>query len=416
MNECLLHPTYGYYMNRDVFGRSGDFVTSPEVSQLFGEMVGIFCVSTWLQMGRPPKFQLVELGPGRGTLMRDVLKTVSSFPAMRKAASVHLVEASTFLKTVQQQTLGVMLHPGSAAVETVESTASPNQLSKNSAGTGAKEAAASVESTMAAMQTALAPQPPLLFGSRADGTSVSWHARLRDVPAKIPTIVLANELFDALPVHQFQLTEKGWCERLVDLDSGDGPHHLRLVMSPGRTPASTVFVRSSPASKIGDAIEVCPSGLALAQDLAARVASDNGAALIIDYGQYGPYSASLQAIRKHEFVDIFDQPGTADLSAYVDFRAIGDVVRRTGHGAVFHGPVTQSEFLHQLGIDARLHALLDPRFGRSTTDAEALTSGYNRLTSPAQMGERFKVCAISHPSLGTLQGLLPPAAPEQKTG
>ncbi len=154
MAECLLHPEHGYYATRDPFGRAGDFITAPEISQMFGEMLGLCLAQVWLDQGRPAPFILAEIGPGRGTLMADVARVIRSVPGMAEAARLHLIEASPALRAVQRKTL-------------------------------------------AAHQ-------------------VTWHDSVETLP-EAPLFLLANEFFDALPIRQFQRTEAGWAERQVGL-------------------------------------------------------------------------------------------------------------------------------------------------------------------------------------------------------
>lgn len=154
MAECLLHPAHGYYATRDPFGRAGDFITAPEISQMFGEMLGLCLAQVWLDQGRPAPFTLAEIGPGRGTLMADVARVIRSVPGMAEAARLHLIEASPALRAVQRRTL-------------------------------------------AAHQ-------------------VTWHDSVETLP-EAPLFLLANEFFDALPIRQFLRTETGWAERQVGL-------------------------------------------------------------------------------------------------------------------------------------------------------------------------------------------------------
>lgn len=154
MAECLLHPEHGYYATRDPFGRAGDFITAPEISQMFGEMLGLCLAQVWLDQGRPAPFTLAEIGPGRGTLSADVARVIRSVPGMAEAARLHLIEASPALRAVQRETL-------------------------------------------AAHQ-------------------VTWHDSVETLP-EAPLFLLANEFFDALPIRQFQRTEAGWAERQVGL-------------------------------------------------------------------------------------------------------------------------------------------------------------------------------------------------------
>ena len=158
MAECLLNPDHGYYATRDPFGADGDFTTAPEISQMFGELLGLCLAQCWLDQGRPTPFVLAEVGPGRGTLMADILRAIRSVPGIADAARVHLVEASDTLRARQRQTLGD--HP------------------------------------------------------------VTWHDRVEDLPQG-PLYLVANEFFDAMPIRQFCRDGAGWRERQVGL-SPDG--------------------------------------------------------------------------------------------------------------------------------------------------------------------------------------------------
>ena len=157
MGLALGHPRYGYYMTRDPFGVEGDFVTAPEISQMFGELIGLWSAEVWSAMGRPSRVMLVEMGPGRGTLMADALRALRSAPSFMTAVEVHMVETSPVLTAQQQKSLARATVP------------------------------------------------------------VFWHRQLADVPEG-PAIILANEFFDALPVRHYVNMPRGWCERLVGLD------------------------------------------------------------------------------------------------------------------------------------------------------------------------------------------------------
>ncbi|XP_043706510.1 protein arginine methyltransferase NDUFAF7 homolog, mitochondrial isoform X2 [Telopea speciosissima] len=282
MEEVLTNPKAGFYINRDVFGAQGDFITSPEVSQMFGEMVGVWAMCLWEQMRQPDKVNLVELGPGRGTLMADLLRGVSKFEKFTRSLNIHMVECSPTLQKLQYSAL-------KCADEDATSSNGGQKTVTNLA-----------------------------------GAPVSWHATLEQVPTGLPTIIIAHEFYDALPVHQFQRASHGWCEKMVDVAENS---QFRFVLSPQPTPAKLYLMKrckwaaAEDSSKL-DHIEVCPKAMELTHTIAKRMGSDGGGALIIDYGLNGIVSASLQAIQKHKFVEILDNPGTADLSAYVDFAAI----------------------------------------------------------------------------------------------
>ncbi|XP_031126429.1 protein arginine methyltransferase NDUFAF7, mitochondrial [Ipomoea triloba] len=371
MEEVLTNPKAGFYINRDVFGAEGDFITSPEVSQMFGEMMGVWAMCLWEQMGQPSRVNLVELGPGRGTLVADLLRGTSKFKHFTGSLHVHMVECSPTLQKLQYQALKCQ--------------------NKNDTGGNAAE---NIVSTIA-------------------GTPVSWHATLEQVPTGSPTIIIAHEFYDALPVHQFQRASHGWCEKMVDITENS---MFRFVLSPHPTPSTLYLMKrckwaeNEEIAKL-EQIEVCPKAMDLTRAIADRIGSDGGGALIIDYGLNGIVSDSLQAIRKHKFVDILDNPGTADLSAYVDFPAIRHSAEEASENVCVHGPITQSQLLGSLGINFRVEALME-----NCTDeqAESLRTGYWRLVGdgeapfwegpedqvPIGMGTRYLAMAIVNKNQG----------------
>ena len=323
MAEALTHPRDGYYMRADPLGAAGDFTTAPEISQMFGELIGLWCADCWRAMGAPDPVLLVELGPGRGTLMADALRA-AAVPGFRAALDIHLVEASPALRARQ------------------------------------KDALANV-----------AP---------------SWHNDFTDVP-RGPMLLIANEFFDALPIHQFIATAQGWRERLVGL-SDDG---FCFVLAPGTTPACAL-IGANPLGEAGAVLEIRPTAAMLARDIAERLVADGGAALLVDFDKAGPSGDSLQAVRGHRRHDVLTDPGTADIAAAVDFAALSEAAR----GARVHGPVPQGEFLETLGLRARAAALADI----ATPDqAAAIDSARHRLTAPDEMGTLFKAFAIAGPDM-----------------
>lgn len=275
MRLALGHPAFGYYMKGDVFGKEGDFTTSPEISALFGELLGIWCIATWEQMGRPERFHLAEIGPGRGSLMDDLLRAARRFPAFYDAmCGVHFVETSPALQEVQKEKLEC------------------HQVGDFEYAT-------------------------------KDGKPVSWYEMFTAVPPDAPLLLVAQELFDALPVHQFQMTDRGeWRERLIDVNTDEGRNHLRFVLSPGTTPGLIQFEGAlKRAGKVdltlqaqeGDIVEFSPASSGLAYEISRRIATVGGAAVFIDYGHDGVVGDTLRGIRKHEFVDPLEDTGVIDL-------------------------------------------------------------------------------------------------------
>jgi SAM-dependent MidA family methyltransferase len=307
-----------YYATRDPLGSRGDFTTAPEISQMFGELIGLWLADLWDRAGRPPA-RYVELGPGRGTLAADALR------AMAKAG----------------------LEPG---VDLVEN--SP---------------------TLRAAQALRVPH-------------AEWHLDLVGLPEDSPLLVVANEFFDALPIRQLIATGEGWRERLIACQDT-----LFLPIAGDRS-FDMIIPRDLLHAAPGSILETSPAGVAILRNLAARLLEQGGAALILDYGYEGPaVGDTLQAVRGHAYANPFDTPGEADLTAHVDFATLKEAAE--AEGLIVHGPVTQGAFLKALGIEARTEALAKA----SPDRAEALAIDRDRLIDPEQMGDLFKVIALTAP-------------------
>jgi len=340
MELCLTDPERGYYATRDPFGAAGDFTTAPEISQMFGELIGLWAAATWRAMGSPGNFSLVELGPGRGTMMVDVLRAAKVVPDFRAAIDLHLIEISPALEHLQRQAFG-------------------------------------------------GGNPP-----------VSWHRSIDDVPDRA-LIVLANEFFDALPVHQAVMCADGWHERVIKIGEDD-----KLHFSIDRDPIplfDKLLPRRLRAAKIGEIFEWRADNIAL--EIGRRVARRGGAALIIDYGHTeSAIGDTLQAVGGHQFAEPLLAPGLVDLTAHVDFEALARAAE--GMGARVHGPVPQGEFLRELGVEERAAAL---KAAAPPEYADAIDAALVRLTSEDRtgMGRLFKAIAVADPRLERLPGFEP---------
>jgi SAM-dependent MidA family methyltransferase len=327
MQLALSDPRYGYYMTHDPLGAAGDFITAPEISQMFGELIGLWAAGVWTAMGQPKQLRLVELGPGRGTLMQDALRAARIMPEFREAIDVHLVETSPVLRETQRTGLAV------------------------------------------------------------SGISAVWHEQIEDVPEG-PAIVLANEFFDALPVRHYVKTAAGWCERLIGL-SADG--NLMFGASPQAEPS----IKAEAGE--GVILEIGAAAYRMMLTIATRLNQQGGAALVVDYGHTQTTTGeTLQAVRKHQFVDPLAQPGEADMTAHVDFALLGRAARAVG--ADVRGPVSQAEFLTSLGIMERAEALRRRADPRGAADIDAALW---RLigTEDSQMGRLFKVLCVTQKGL-----------------
>ncbi|KAM8847417.1 protein arginine methyltransferase NDUFAF7, mitochondrial isoform 2-T2 [Synchiropus picturatus] len=349
MREVLTNPVSGYYVTKEALGPDGDFITSPEISQVFGELLGVWVVSEWMAAGRPGCLQVVELGPGRGSLAADVLRVLSQLRSVLGGASpsLHLVEVSPVLSRLQAQRLTGDQHQ---EVQDHE-------------------------------------QSVYRRGETAQGVPVRWYRCLDAVPAGF-SVFLAHEFFDALPIHKFQRTHKGWREVLVDVDP-DSPTRLRFVLAPTPTLASTTLIQ---ADEGRDHVEVCAEGGAMVQQLARRIAEEGGAALIADYGHDGTKTDTFRGFKGHQLHEVLESPGSADLTADVDF----SYLRRVAEGGVAClGPLDQRTFLRNMGIEARMQVLL--RNCSDVATREQLINSYHVLMDPAQMGHRFQFLGLLHP-------------------
>jgi NADH dehydrogenase [ubiquinone] 1 alpha subcomplex assembly factor 7 len=337
MDLCLSDPVRGYYMTRDPLGAAGDFITAPEISQMFGELMGLWAAAVWRTMGSPDPVRVVELGPGRGTMMVDALRAAKVMPAFRAAIALHLVEVSPELQRLQREALALHEVP------------------------------------------------------------VSWHQSIEEVPDG-PLLLLANEFFDALPVHQAVLCADGWHERVIEIGE-DGTLQFGIERDP-----IPLFEKLLPATlraaSLGDIFEWRSDRIAL--EIGRRVARFGGAALILDYGHgESAVGETLQAVGRHRFAEPLLAPGELDLTAHVDFQALAEAAE--GMGARAHGLVTQALLLRRLGIEQRAAAL---KAAAPPNYAGTIDAALARLTSEDRtgMGRLIKAMAIASPKLDELPG------------
>ena len=267
MELCLHDPRAGYYATRPALGADGDFVTAPLVSQMFGELVGLWCAATWAALGRPAPVRWIELGPGDATLMLDMRRALArAAPDFLAAAETVLVETSAPLRAVQAAALA--------------------------------------------------------------GAPMRWAASLAEAAGDAPFILVANELLDCLPVRQFVRTDPAgaWAERRVGVDAAGA---LAFGLSP--PPAGFAPPPGLERTPPGVVAEASPAQAALGAEIGARVARRGGAALLIDYGRDRPEPGdTLQALRRHAKVDPLSRPGEADLTAHADFPAVAAAAQAAG--------------------------------------------------------------------------------------
>jgi NADH dehydrogenase [ubiquinone] 1 alpha subcomplex assembly factor 7 len=333
MATCLWDEAHGYYATKQAIGRAGDFITAGEISQIFGELIGLWAGVVWREaLGSPSRVSLVEYGPGRGALMRDALRSGRVVPGFIDAVHVHLVEMSPVLKSLQETAL--------------------------------KDA----------------------------GVPVTWGQNLRAFPA--PAIVLANEFLDAWPVTQWIKTANGWRLRAIGVDAEGNLQFTALQDGPVNDDLNSEYQEAQDG-----AIYETLDFQRFAAALAGLASGGPFAALLIDYGYTTPSGGdTLQALRRHEVEHPLASPGEADLSTHVNYHALALALHNAGH--VIDGPVTQAEFLGQLGIVERASRLMAANPAR----AGEIEAGVARLLAPTGMGSRFKVMGVRRADVAPLPG------------
>lgn len=321
MAECLTHPDHGYYTTRDPLGPAGDFTTAPETSQMFGELVGLALAQSWFDQGAPTPFVLTELGPGRGSLMADLLRATQGIAGFHAGLRLCLLESSPRFRRAQAKALR--------------------------------------------------------------GFAPEWIATVEALPEG-PLFLIANEFFDALPIRQFTRIGQGWAETVLRREG------VRLV--PGTappTPLQALAHRLADTDE-GTVVEICPAGEAIMATLGARIATQGGAAIVIDYGDGPSRGDTIQAVSRHGFTDPFSHPGEADLTAHVDFHALA----RAARPARSTGMTPQGLWLARLGLGPRAERLAA---GLSGTALENHRAATHRLTHSEEMGTLFKAMAFYPP-------------------
>lgn len=265
MDICLNDAQYGYYKKQTIFGKKGDFVTSPEICQTFGEMLAIWAIASWQQLNKPPSFNFCEMGPGRGTLMSDMIRTFLKIcPEFLNAANIILIESSEQLKHQQKQLLAPYIN---------------------------------------------------------ESININWMTHFLHLPQK-PIILIANELLDALPIEQYIYQNNAFFMRKITLNK---QNELEFVIDD--TPANIKnYINFLPEEAI---VEVSPTQEKLITNISEHISKYSGFALFIDYGELKPcYQDSLQAVKNHKYANIFESPGKADLTSHINFYNLAKIAQK----------------------------------------------------------------------------------------
>ncbi|MEM8833373.1 MAG: SAM-dependent methyltransferase [Pseudomonadota bacterium] len=318
----------------------GDFITAPEISQIFGEMIGAWLIDSWIKMGSPDPFILCECGPGRGTLMQDILRTAQkTMPFFIEASNIVLMEMSPVL--IEQQ----------------------------------KEILADYD--------------------------VQWVHDVAMIPDHAPLILFGNEFLDALPARQFEFFDAAWHEKMVDINK-NGTYHI--CRNNEKIDENLHFPAMLFPPQEGDHIEVSHEQISFLHEVINNLIKHKGIALFIDYGFTLPtYGDTLQAVKDHRYIGIFDTPGLCDMTTHVNFAFLGEEILKKN--MTLFGPVSQAQFLKALGVETRAAQLLENASGQQREDiASAMTRLIGTDTKKHQMGDLFKVMAFTPDTKLKLEG------------
>ena len=315
MKLALTDKKNGYYRKKMPLGSKGDFITSPDISQIFGEIIGVWILDLWIKLGKPKETQIVDLGGGRGTLLSDIKRVLSN-----KISSYIFIDINVELIKLQKKAVKDAIH----------------------------------------------------------------FEKIEDIPNK-PTIFIGNEFLDTFPINQFVLSDKYFKEVCVNYKN------KKLIFSHHRTNLSrTLDKKTLSQIKVNDILEINFESRKFIEKLSRFIKENNGGAIFFDYGYTFNHGDTFQAVKDSKFVNPLDDPGNADLTAHVDFN---DLYHQAKNSLVsVWGPDTQGTFLKKMGAIERLNALESISDDKTKKD---LRNGLDRLINTDEMGELFKVLAIT---------------------
>ena len=339
MHHVLTANPGSYYQQQAILGESGDFITAPEISQIFGEIIGIWCVEQWYKLKCPTNISIVELGPGRGLLMRDLLRTVQLVPKFYNNTNIQLVEINQNFIKLQKENL-----------------------------------------------------------SRFNA-NIKWLSTIYAIDNS-PALIIANEFFDALPIKQYTKVKEDWYEIILIIDPVDGK--IKFDKISVHKELQSQLAQDHINAHDGAVIEESPESLDIIRFIGDHFKRHGGASLIIDYGydiklpqrNRSQYGSTLQAIKKHQYHPLLENLSEADLSAHVDFNALRNTA--FSHELTIDECISQAEFLIKYGILQRADHL---RNSLAIDEQYIIDRQVQRLTAPSQMGSLFKALVLS--SLGT---------------
>ena len=324
IEDSLYNKKYGYYMQRNPFGAKGDFITAPNISILFSEMIAIWIISFWEHLQCPKKFNLIEMGAGNGEMMKVLVNTFNKFPKFKNACNINILEKSELLKKLQKR----------------------NVKNKN----------------------------------------IKWLNNLDELNS-LPSIFIANEFFDALPIKQFIKKEKNWYERYVKLNTLKKSKYHDILFDM-RKFEKKIKLKISYKQKF---IEYSPIAVEYLRNITNKIKLNGGGILIIDYGYTDKkIKNTLQAISNHKFKDVLDDFGKLDITYNLSFYLLNKLIKK--FGSLNCLLANQKEFLLKLGILQRAEILTkNMPFSKKAN----IYFRVKRLIDNNQMGDLFKVMFIT---------------------
>ena len=325
INLSLYNKKFGYYMKKNPFGKKGDFITAPNISRLFSEMIAIWILSFWQSLGSPKKFNLVELGAGNGEMMKIFIESFKNFPLFFKSCNFIIHEKSPKLVKIQKK-----------------------KLSKN---------------------------------------KIIWTSKLKQIE-KIPSIFIANEFFDAMPIRQFVKRGNLWFEKYVNLQNKKKPFFFEKKININDIEKKIGLN----ISKNQNFIEYSPIGINYLKELSKIINENSGGLLLIDYGYTEKkMKNTLKGIKNHKFANILSNIGNADITHNISFKLFKDFIKNFNNLDI--NLTTQRNFLIKTGIKERAEIL-----SRNLSFSKKADIYYRikRLIDEREMGNLFKVMLIKN--------------------
>ena len=325
IEESLYNNEYGYYMKKNPFGKGGDFITAPNISILFSEMIAVWIISFWEKLDCPKKFNLIELGAGNGEMMRVLVNTFNKFPQFQKSCKINILEKSELLKKTQRINI------------------------KNK--------------------------------------KIKWLNNLDEL-SNLPSVFIANEFFDALPIKQFLKKKKKWYERHVNLTNSKKLEYLDIPFDMIKFEKEIKFKISYKQTFI----EYSPLATKYLKNIINKIKINNGGILIIDYAYLDKkMKNTLQAVSNHRYCNVLKGFRHSDITYNLNFNLINTIIKKLGPcSSVF---TTQKNFLTKLGILDRAEILYK---NKPFSEKADIYFRIKRLIDESQMGSLFKVMFVSN--------------------